>query len=162
MNCLLRPGHLDICHNGKCSCLDLLWHWDNHMKREGQPGPPPRRPGHSQPPTPWLQPRHCLKQWFSTRALPSGDSGTIRRHFQLSQVGVWGVLLTSSEKRPGKLLNILQCPGEPTKQGILGPQESCAEAEKPWSRGREVPTHPNHTVRQRQSPNARFQGGRKH
>lgn len=60
VNCLLRPGHLDICHNGKCSCLDLLWYWDNHMKREGQPGPPPRRPGHSQPPTPWT----------ATQALP--------------------------------------------------------------------------------------------
>lgn len=52
---------------------------------------------------------------------PQGTSGCVWRHFRLSNLGgAWKVvLLTSSEQRPGRLCNILQCPGLLQQQRVV-------------------------------------------
>lgn len=76
-----------------------------------------------------------LAQWFSTggKCALQGIPGKIWRHFWLSKTG-GRVLLASKRSRPGRLLNILWCTGQPPPQkGSLVQNVNSTEGEKIYS-----------------------------
>ena len=81
--------------------------------------------------------RRCLRQWFPTGGrvvLPPRGDLVISGDTVGCRIWEKGLLLASSDYRPGMLLNILRCTRQPsiTKNDLT--PNSTAKVEKPWSK----------------------------